>query len=203
MEDGLSLSHADRKIRREAYLRLKKHIELASPFKAGVIIGLIRGNFREPNGNKKAEERFRESLDRCLEVAEDLGVDLLIEPINRYETGFIRNIDDALDFCGKVNSARLKILIDTFHMNIEEGDMVESIKRSGSKIAHIHLADNNRRYPGQGHIDFRSIAHILEEINYQGFLSFEMEPWPTVQDAALSALNYIKGCFTKYKREEK
>ncbi|HDH06822.1 MAG TPA: sugar phosphate isomerase/epimerase, partial [Thermoproteales archaeon] len=73
-----------------------------------------------------------------------------------------------------INSPSLKLLLDTFHMNIEEPLIEESIKKAGKKIGHFHVADSNRLAPGMGHLDFKSIIGSLKETGYEGFLSAEV-----------------------------
>ena len=91
----------------------------------------------------------------------------------------------------EVNSSFIKLLVDTFHMNIEERSMTESIKPAKGYIGHVHFSDNNRLAPGQGHIDFRSIAKILQAIDYQGFVSGEILPEPDGETAARWTIELI------------
>jgi sugar phosphate isomerase/epimerase len=84
------------------------------------------------------------------------------------------------------------ILADTFHMNIEEPIIEESLKKYGDLIKHIHFADSNRWPPGYGHTDFKSIVETLKQIGYEGYISFEMLPMPDPDTAARQAIDFVK-----------
>ncbi len=113
-------------------------------------------------------------------VSKDYGIRLLIEPLNRYSTPFCSSLDDSLFIIE--NCSELKVLLDTFHMNIEEDSFRNAIHRSKNLIEHLHLADNNRKMPGFGHINFEEILLALKEISYSKTISYE----PTILD-----INYI------------
>lgn len=104
--------------------------------------------------------------------AEEVGSFIIVEAINRYETHFLRTLSQASSLCDEVGSERVKIMADYFHMNIEEADIVASLKEHLDKIVHIHLADSNRLTPGNGHTDFKSLK-ILKEGGYSYYLALE------------------------------
>jgi sugar phosphate isomerase/epimerase len=188
-EDGLCFSSPDEKIRREAVERIKSHIDFAEGFGALVIIGLIVGK----NPVTPESERWAaECLAECAGRAERRGIKLAVEPINRYETSFIITVDDCLRFLDKVGSPACGVLLDTFHMNIEEASIENSIRLAGSRAAHVHIADSNRRHPGAGHIDFRSVVDALSDIGYNGFLSAEIFPLPDPETAAVNTVEHMK-----------
>lgn len=119
-------------------------------------------------------------LKDLTKVSEDYGIQLLIEPLNRYSTPFCSTLDDSLFIIENCNE--LKVLLDTFHMNIEEDSFRNAIYKSKNFIEHLHFADNNRKMPGFGHINFEEILLALKEISYSKTISYE----PTVLD-----VNYI------------
>ena len=112
-------------------------------------------------------------LDDLAKTAEAAGTLLLLEPLNRYETHFIRRLEQAVAVCEKVAHPNLKIMADFFHMSIEEADIPLAIRNAGNWIAHVHLADSNRLLPGQGHTDFKSGFAALKEIGYTGYMALE------------------------------
>ncbi|PLV59149.1 5-keto-L-gluconate epimerase [Thermotoga sp. KOL6] len=175
LAEGLSLTHPDEKIRKKALRRVESHAKVATMFGAVVIIGLIRGR-RERRSRQEVEDIFIDSMKYLLKITTD--VKFVIEPLNRYETDFINTVDEALQLLGKINSERVGILADTFHMNIEEVDISESLKKAGEKLYHFHVADSNRWAPGFGHIDFEGIFRTLKEIRYNGYVSVECLPLP-------------------------
>lgn len=110
--------------------------------------------------------------------AKDYGVHILVEPLNRYNTPYCSSAKDAFVIANKVNHENFGILLDTFHMNIEEDSLEDTILKSRKMLRHMHLADNNRKMPGYAHIDFQSIMRSLSSIGYNGYASFE----PNVSD---------------------
>ena len=115
-------------------------------------------------------------LNFLIKKANEYGIDLLLEPLNRYSTPFCSNLKDAL-FVTE-NCENLKIMLDTFHMNIEEDSFENTIIESKNLLYHLHFADNNRKMPGFGHINFDSIIYTLKNINYSATISYE----PTVNN---------------------
>lgn len=112
-------------------------------------------------------------LDDLIKYSNDNGISLLLEPLNRYSTPFCTTVIDFLKIKSLMKNDKLKILLDTYHMNIEEASIVDSIQSVRQYLYHIHLADNNRLMPSYGHIDFNSIIKKLMEINYNYNLGFE------------------------------
>jgi sugar phosphate isomerase/epimerase len=103
--------------------------------------------------------------------AVDYGIQLVLEPLNRYSTPYCATAKDAIAITQQVDS--LGVLLDTFHMNIEEDLFKEAIQSSRKFLRHMHFADNNRKMPGFAHIDFSTIVKSLNGIDYNGFISFE------------------------------
>lgn len=110
-------------------------------------------------------------LSRLSKEASDYGVELLLEPLNRYSTPYCATAKHAITIAQQVDS--LGILLDTFHMNIEEDSFNDAIKVSQRLLRHMHFADNNRKMPGFAHIDFSDIVKSLIEISYNRYISFE------------------------------
>ena len=106
----------------------------------------------------------------CNDAANN-GVRLVLEPLNRYSTPYCVTATDALEIVKQLDN--LGILLDTFHMNIEEDSFEDAIFSCRKFLQHTHFADNNRKMPGFGHIDFEKIMASLQKINYNGYASFE------------------------------
>jgi sugar phosphate isomerase/epimerase len=188
-EDGLSLTHVQPAVRRQTIERLKSHMRLAADLGALVIIGLVRGRLGSFVGADQAEQWLTAALLEC--ASESPGVRIAIEPINRYESDFINTAGSALNLVEKIKLENIGLLLDTFHMNIEEPSFTESIVASKDRLFHVHIADSNRWFPGAGHIDFRAIVDALEQIGYRGFLSAEILPLPDPDTAALNTLAHF------------
>lgn len=110
-------------------------------------------------------------LNHLLKIAKEENVSLMVEPLNRYSTPYCCTCTDATQLIQ--NCDDLELMLDTFHMNIEEDRFEETILNSQSSLSHMHFADNNRKMPGLGHIDFDTIVKSLKKISYNGKISFE------------------------------
>lgn len=108
-------------------------------------------------------------------IAEDLGIDLCLEVLNRFETYIITSCAEGVEYCRRVDSPRVRLLLDTFHMNIEEDCIPTAIRQAGSLLGHLHVGEANRKLPGQGSMDWAGIAGALHDISYDG--NVVMEPF--------------------------
>lgn len=191
--DHLCLSSNEKKIREKAINRIESHVQLAKQLDCAVIIGLMKGQKKDSGGSYESFEKYSiESLKKCIEIAEKESVLLVLEAINRYESDVLNTIEATAEFIERFDSNFLKMHIDTYHMNIEESDIVKPIIEAKHLIGHVHLADNNRLYPGQGMFDFHSLIEVLKMINYDGFLAMECMALPTSDEAATGALSYME-----------
>lgn len=130
-----------------------------------------------PAADPKQEWRWAiESIREAADYAQAKSVKICIEAWNRYETYFVNRIDQALALMRDVDRANVGVMGDTFHMNIEDESIPDTIRRAGRDLLHIHFADSNRAAPGRGHIDFAPILRALREIDYQGHVTFELLP---------------------------
>ncbi len=191
-EERLSFTSDDPDVRRAAIERIKSHIPLAAEFGAAVILGLIRGISPKGQSHAQSMTYLIEALRECSTAAAPYGVKYALEPLNRYETDLIHTVADGLDLIEQVGADNFGLLLDTFHMNIEEASIEESIRACGDRIFHFHVADSNRRYPGAGHLDFQSILNTLFESGYNGFVSGEFMPLPNADVSAQRAIDYLR-----------
>lgn len=104
---------------------------------------------------------------------EQTGVNLLLEPLNRYETHYMNRQEHAAQICQAVGSPRIKILADFFHMHIEEPSLAGALRKVGPHLGYIHVADSNRLEPGAGFQDFRTPFAALKEVGYDGWITLE------------------------------
>ncbi len=107
------------------------------------------------------------------EYAEKHGVLLGLEPINRFETSFITTAEQAVELVDRVNRPACKIMLDTFHMNIEENSLGDAIRLAGPRLIQVHSNENNRGTPGAGHVPWKEISQALKEINFDGVFVIE------------------------------
>lgn len=191
-EEGLSFTDPEPSVRRAAIERVNSHIPVAARLHAAIIIGLVRGIVKPGVDHAQAMNWLIEALRECSAAAEPFGIKLALEPINRYETTLINNATQGLDLIERVGADNFGLLLDTFHMNIEEPSIEGSIRQTGDRIFHFHVADSNRWHPGAGHLDFKSILQALFVTSYTGFVSGEFIPMPDAAISAQKAIEYLR-----------
>ncbi len=119
-------------------------------------------------------QRVLPILSELAGYANDRGIQTLLEPLNRYSTPYCTTAADAVKIAQKINQDNFGVLLDTFHMNIEEDSFENAIISTEGMLHHTHFADNNRKMPGLGHIDFKTIMKALNRIGYNSeYISFE------------------------------
>jgi D-psicose/D-tagatose/L-ribulose 3-epimerase len=120
-------------------------------------------------------QRSIKSLKEVVKTAEDNNVIFACEIVNRFEQFLLNTAAEGVDYAKQVDSPSLKIMLDTFHMNIEENSIAEAVATGGEYIGHVHIGENNRMPPGYGHIPWDELVVALKKINYQK--AIVMEPF--------------------------
>ncbi len=185
LTDGLSILSPDPDVRNRLMSRLHAHIDFGSRTGAKLILGGVFGKLEGDSSQRESERcEALNVVGAIAEYAAHAGVGIVIEPINRYETNFLNTIEQTLTFISKLGCSGVKVLPDTFHMNIEEADPWAAVAQAGEMVGHVHVADSNRMSPGSGHIDFAGLVRMLESIQYHGYLSGEFLPLPDDETAA-------------------
>ncbi|MEA5048103.1 MAG: tagaturonate epimerase family protein [Eubacteriales bacterium] len=192
VNDGLSLIDDIPEVRQSAINRLRQFLDAASLLKCIVIIGCVRGNVPDMRQYSLYLDRFAEGMRKLDAYASKKSVTMVLEPINRYENNFLCNVSECAEFIGQNALTHTKILLDTFHMNIEEADFSQCVGIYAPYIAYVHAADSNRLVPGKGHIDFVKLLQILFDAGYKGVVSAELLPFPTKDDAAHAWLRSMR-----------
>ncbi|WP_394685553.1 sugar phosphate isomerase/epimerase family protein [uncultured Microbacterium sp.] len=105
--------------------------------------------------------------------AQGKGMTLGLEICNRYETNVINTAADALRLADDIGHDNVLIHLDTYHMNIEEDDLVRPVHLVGDRLGYVHIGENHRGYLGSGHLDFTAFFHALADIDYTGPITFE------------------------------
>ena len=194
MVDKLTLLAADVDVSRHAAARLEELIEFAAATGAPLVtIGGFRGRLAWAGGHE-ARARLVEILSVAAEKSAERDVRLVLEPLNRYESDIVNNTSEALALFEDVGHSHLGLLLDTFHVNIEEPSITECFRQgmAAGRLWHVHLGDSNRLPPGQGHIDFEGIVAALNEVGYEGYLSAELLPRPDPDAAAEATIRYMR-----------
>ncbi len=123
---------------------------------------------------QSAEDRVRDvdtlvkTLGSLSRFAADCGAVICLEPLNRFETSFINLASQAIEVIDRVDHPSCKIMLDTFHMNIEEKSLGDAIRNTGSRLAHFHACENDRGAPGSGNVTWDEVAAALKDIGYDG-----------------------------------
>jgi D-psicose/D-tagatose/L-ribulose 3-epimerase len=118
-------------------------------------------------------ERSIQGVKEISKVAEDYGITYCLEVVNRFEHFLLNTAAEGLAFVEAVGSPNVKLLLDAFHMNIEEDSIGTAILSAGDKLGHFHIGETNRKPPGQGHMPWDEIAQALKQIKYQGRVVME------------------------------
>lgn len=163
--------------------------EMGSPVFGGPLYSAV-GKTRLVSAEQKAQERnwCLENLDKAARRAAELGVVLALEPLNRFETDMVNTVDQAISIVDEVGHSHLKVLLDTFHANIEEKDIPAAIERLGDRLVHIQANENDRGTPGTGHLDWAGIRQALDKIGYQGGLVIETFGAPSKELARAASI---------------
>jgi sugar phosphate isomerase/epimerase len=185
---GRDLASQDDEERAMAIRYGQECIDFAVEVGAPIIIVIPAAAGRTaPTGNPTTEDEWLsayqaeweiavESVRQTAAYASERGIELALEPINRYDTFLVTNLQQALQFLSDTNADNLKLNLDTFHMNIEEPDLPGTILRAGELLVNMHISDSNRQAPGRGHMDYSGLLQALKQIDYQGALVLEPVP---------------------------
>ena len=182
---GLSLSSADEAVRLRAVAAVREMRAFAGALDAGVICGFIKGAAKE--NHDAAAAQFKMSLDELAGA----GAPVYIEATNHYEAALVNTLDEGAGFvCGLTG---LRVLPDTYHMNIEERGTAPALTRHFGLYENLHLSDNNRRFPGFGAIDFRAVYGQLAALGYAGVTAVEGRAHSLRADITACAA-YLESC---------
>ena len=188
----LTLLNPDTQAAALARQRLDELIALASAVHAPVItVGSFRG--RSLGDTQRSLVELARILYQAGDRAAAAGVSIALEPLNRFEGDLLNNVAQGLAFLNELDHTSVGLLVDTFHVNIEESSWTEPFRQAmaAGKLFHIHLGDNNRLPPGKGLIDFDAILRTLKEIGYTGWLSAELLGKPDLDMAGQQTLDYM------------
>jgi len=168
----------DPEIRKTGVRLLKKFIDIANTLESRIFGGVNYAAWDYFTGKPRSEQEWEWSVNAMKEVAKyaenTSEVMICVEPINRFETHFLNVAEDAIKYCEDVGTNNIKVHLDTFHMNIEESDLIEAFKLCGKKyLRHVHTCESNRGIPGTGHIPWKGIFKTIKDIDYDGPLVIE------------------------------
>jgi sugar phosphate isomerase/epimerase len=119
-------------------------------------------------------------------------VRIVVEPVDRFEVDLIHSTQDGLALLDEIGYANVGLVLDSFHLNIEDVSVEGSIRAAGDRLWHFHLSDSNRWHPGAGHIDFAAIVRTLREMGYEGYVSGEFMPKPDADTSARRCIEHMR-----------
>jgi sugar phosphate isomerase/epimerase len=203
--DGLCLVTPDDDLHRRAVERTRSVIDLAAYLNTYVNIGRLRGRLGwlspSPDQALAPEDAWAIAVEKMRETvayAAGRGVKITLEPINRYESDFIQTTADGLRMIADLGYDNLGLMLDVFHMNVEEATIEGGLRQAGDRLWHVHIADSNRRSPGSGHLDFGAIFATLADMGYRGYVSAELLPQPDPDTAAQKTIAYLRENFARF-----
>jgi D-psicose/D-tagatose/L-ribulose 3-epimerase len=186
--ENVDLAHPEAAVRGEAvdyYLRL---LDFAAGLDQPIVSchGYV-GRVRAISTYAEEREVFVEAVRQIAARAQELGLQVVMEVLNRYEAHLLNTGAEALDFVEKVGSENVGVLLDAYHMNIEEADPAAALRKVGERLGLYHAADSNRQGIGRGHTDFAAQLSALTDIGYDGPIVLECtapgpDPFAAVKD---------------------
>ncbi|MEW4565856.1 sugar phosphate isomerase/epimerase [Bremerella sp. JC770] len=154
----------------------KKTLDCCAALGAETLVGPYHSAIGIFSGAGPTEDEWKWGVDSMRQVAEhagDVNVMLGVEALNRFETYLLNIHRDSARFVREVDHPNCKMMYDTFHANIEEGDIAQAIRDCSDVLHHVHISENNRATPGSGHIDFDVNFNTLKEVGYDGWMVVE------------------------------
>ncbi|MDA0180065.1 sugar phosphate isomerase/epimerase [Solirubrobacter phytolaccae] len=172
------LSHEDPEIRANALAYIERCVEIAAALGAPHFVGPLysavgKTRMLEPHEREAQRTLAVEGLKRAAEHAAKHDVSLGVEPLNRFETDLVNTAEQVLELVDRVDSDHVGVLLDTFHMNIDEKSIGDAIRLVGDQLLQVHTCENDRGTPGTGHFPWGDLFEALKDIGFQGPLVIE------------------------------
>ncbi|MBQ8859315.1 MAG: sugar phosphate isomerase/epimerase [Clostridia bacterium] len=171
LDRAYDVSSLDETVRLGGVDYLQRIVKQIGKMKGTLLSGVSYAGWGTPsfvmNDKRPLWENSLKSMREIIKVAEDNGVTYCVEAVNRFETCLINTAQEALDYVAEVDSPNIGVLLDTYHMNIEENSIGDAIRLVGDKLTSFHTGENNRTAPGRGHLNWDEIFGALAEIGYK------------------------------------
>jgi sugar phosphate isomerase/epimerase len=198
----LKLSFMDKNadIRSMARERVKGIVDFAAHLGANINIGRVRGQYCDELPQAVSYAYAIDAFKDISEYAGKRNVKIALETVTLLQTNFINTVQEAAAVVKAVDNEYLKLMMDIFHLNIEEKDMFAVIDNYAEYNIHVHLADNNRRYPGHCGFDFEKIVRAFKNTGYDGAYCTEIFQLPDQDTAAESSIKHLRPIFNRIYR---
>ena len=169
----------DESIRKAGVEYLKRIMDAMYKVDSKILGGIIYAywpcDYSKPVHKQQAWDAAVRSMREVADAGKDLGVTIVMETVNRFEQYIINCASEAVDFIKEVGKDNAKVMLDSFHMNIEEDFLGDAIRNTGDYLGHFHIGEANRKVPGKGHMPWAEMGQALRDINYKG--AVVMEPF--------------------------
>lgn len=193
-EDNLGLVGSDLHTDPAALERAQEFIDFAAAYFApGTLVNI--GRFRgtgDPARPEASLEAYVKAFQQVADYAAPRKVRLILEPVTRGEVNFIHSTQDGLRMVQWVGRPNFGVMLDTYHMDREDGNLIDSLVEAGPLCWHMHFSDSNRCYPGSADIAFDRVVSVLNQIGYQGYVGMEIKVWPDADAAARNSIEYLR-----------
>jgi len=186
---GIALSSADRGTRERSIDAIVDLANRLQPFSTPIVLGFAKGSAADRDNG--AVSRFVESLRDVMARISPTGIPIVVEATNHYEAPVANSTKEAIEIVKQVSNESVSILPDTYHMNIEDPFLEASLIAAVPYAHKVHFSDSNRRFPGFGTIDFRSVLRVLQELRFNGRIGLEGNTNDAIRETALS-VEYLK-----------
>jgi D-psicose/D-tagatose/L-ribulose 3-epimerase len=166
----------DAGIRKAAVAHIKRAIDMSRICGSKLMAGPFHSAIGEFTGKGPTADEWnhgKEVFAELADYAKQNGVTLVLEYLNRFECYFLNSAADAARFVREVNHPNLRMMYDTFHANIEEKNIAQAIRDCAPYTVHVHISENDRGTPGEGHVDWESTFKTLKETKYDGWMVVE------------------------------
>lgn len=194
---GISFTDPDETVRKQAVARVASLIDFAGFLGANLNIGRVRGQFRADVAAGQTVEWAVDALQTLSDRAAPQNVIIALETVCCLQTNFINTLREADELLARVARPNCKLMLDVFHLNIEEKDLSAAIRQHCASTVHVHLADNNRRYPGQCGLNFGQIAAVFAACGYTGDFCTEILQLPNQDTAAAESIRHLRPIFAE------
>ena len=168
---GNCLCSPDAPVRRRTEDLLRAFVDLARRFGSVIVFGSLQGQRRFEPDLVAGRQRIVEAMTRIGRYATSQAVRIAYEPVNHLETDYFNRIADVVEWVRRLGEPGLALMVDTFHMNIEEASLTAPLAAIGDLLAHVHLSETNRDVLGRGHLPTSAFLQELRRIGYRGICS--------------------------------
>jgi D-psicose/D-tagatose/L-ribulose 3-epimerase len=188
---GLSLGSADDGIRWRACAHVEACIAAVRDAGATILAGPLYTPVGHLTGHRRTADEWKwtvESWQRLGAAVHAAGIEIAIEPLNRFETYFLNTAADAVSLCREIDDPAIGILLDTFHANIEEKSVGGAVRRAAPYLKHLHTCENDRGVPGSGHVEWAEFFAAVGDVGYDRWLTIESFGFAIAPLAAAAAI---------------